>query len=179
MKKTDNVIDSMVNTITESLTKYSANLDEIMDNVDQMSELLNSKPFLTTLVNDIIKGSRNITQWKIMDKAGSLEDVDPDSDRDYFDINYSFDFDYKYADKVIPLSIFISGNVYFSRTPYRRGNYFTPPEGGEAVIDYNSLAQTLDVSLYDKDGIELDVKWLDNDPKLKLALINQIIKDYI
>lgn len=177
MKKTDSIIDTMVNTIAESLTKYSANLDEIMDNIDQMGELLNSKQFLTTLVNDLISGKRNVTQWKIMDQSGSLEDVDPETENDSFDINYSFDFNYKYGDKVIPLSIFISGDVYFTRTPYRSGNYFTPPEGGEAVIDDKSLGQTLDVALFDKDGRDLNIKWLT--PDLKEKLIQQIIKDYV
>lgn len=163
--------------IKESLTKYSANLEEIMDNVDEYDQIINSKEFLTTLVNDLIN-NRNIVEWKLMDSHNGLEDVDPfDNEKDSFDIDYSFDFKYRYKDKVIPLTLFIKGDVYFSRTPYRSASRMQPAEGGEAEVDYKNLDYGLDLSLFGQDGEDINIKWLT--PDLKKRLVQQLLKDYV
>jgi hypothetical protein len=174
-KPMDNIVKDL---IKESLTKYSANLDEIMDNVDQLDEIINSKEFLTTLINDLINNKRNVTEWKLMDSHNGLEDVDPfDNEKDRFEIEYSFDFKYKYQDKIIPLTLFINGDVYFSRTPYRSASHMQPAEGGEAEVDYKNLDYGLDLSLFTQDGDEVNIKWVT--PDLKKRLVQQLLKDYV
>jgi hypothetical protein len=161
----------------ESLTKNSANLDEIIGNVDQMDALINSREFVTSLINDLINNKRNVVEWKLVDGNGSLDSIDPHTIKDTFGIDYSFDFKYKYQDQVVPLTIFISGEVPFKVSPRVRGDYFTQPEGGEATVDYKYLANNLDLGLFDQDGTDIDISWLT--PELKKRVTTEIIKDYV
>lgn len=161
----------------ESISKNSANLDEIMHNTDEMDALLNSREFITTLINDLLNNKRNIVEWKIVDGNGSANDIDGDSIKDTFGVDYSFEFKYKYQDVVVPLTLFITGNIPFNVSPRRSGDWFTPPEGGEVSIDFNKMGSDLDLSLFDKDGSELNVKWLTPDLSSKVA--KQILQDYL
>lgn len=161
----------------ESFTKFNANLDEIMGNVDEMDQLLNSREFITTLITDLISGKRNVVEWQLVDGHGKSEDVDSDSLKDEFGINYSFEFKYRFKDQVIPLTIFIAGDVKLIKTPYRSASYLQPAEGGGNEVDFNDLGRELDLSLYDKDGSEINIKWLT--PDLKKKVTREIIKDYV
>lgn len=161
----------------ESITKNSANLDQILNNVDETEKTLQSKEFQTVLVNDLINGQRNVTEWKITDGNGSVSDIDPATLKDYFDIDYSFEFKYKYKGKLYQLSLFISGLVHFNVNPVDNGNWVNAPSGGEAVVDDKNLGNGLDLALYDQDGSEISIKWLT--PELEKKLTKQIIKDYV
>lgn len=163
--------------VNESLTKYSANLDEIVNNVDEMDKLLRSREFVTKLINDLVNNKRNVVEWKIVDSVGSIEDIDPDSLRDTFGVDYSFDFKYNYEGQIIPLTIFISGEVPFDVSPVRRGDYFNPPEGGEATVDYKNMGSHLDLGLFDKDGSEIDISWLT--PELEAKVTRELLQDYV
>lgn len=167
----------MKNPTNESITKNTANLDEIMGNVDEMDAILKSREFQTALINDLINGKRNVTEWKIVDGNGSLESIEPHTIKDTFGIDYSFDFKYKYGDQLIPLTIFISGEVPFNVSPRMSGDYFTQPEGGAASVDFKNLGMGLDLSLFDKDGSEVDISWLT--PELEKRVTKSIIADYV
>lgn len=160
-----------------SLTKNPANLDDIINNTDKMETLLNSREFLTNLVNDLINNKRNVVEWKLVDGSGSVEDVDHESLKNSFGVDYSFDFKYRYNGQIIPLTIFITGDVYFKRPQYRDATHMQPAEGGEAVIDDQDLGNQLDLSLFDKDGSEVNISWLT--PELEKQVTKSIIKDYV
>jgi hypothetical protein len=167
----------MKKSTNESITKKSANLDEIVNNVDEMDALLRSREFLTTLVNDLINNKRNIIEWKLVDGNGSVSDVDSQELKDTFGVEYSFDFKYNYQGKTLMMTLFVSGEVPFKVSPVRSGNYFTPPEGGEVSVDYKNMGKELDLSLFDQDGSEIDISWLT--PELEEKLTKQILQDYI
>lgn len=190
--------------VNESLTKNPANLDDIVNNVDQMDTLLNSREFLTTLINDLMNSKRNVVEWKLVDENNGADRIDPEGLTDSFNVEYSFDFKYNYITaeerkqhektnqelrrrgqpeklfpkgEIIPLTMYINGSVSFARGEVRPGNHFTPPEGGEMNIDMNHLGDNLDLSLFDKDGDELNLKWLT--PELEKKVTQSILKDYV
>lgn len=162
-----------------SITKNSANLDDIINNTDKMEGLLNSRDFITNLINDLINNKRNVVEWKLVDSSGSIDDVDPESLKNTFGVDYSFDFKYRYGNEVIPLTMFITGEVSFDRTPYRSASRMQPAEGGEAVIDDKDLGNQLDISLFDKDGGDIDISWLKQNPALEKQVTSSILKDYV
>jgi len=190
--------------INEFLSKHDANLDSIISNKDEKTELYKGRKFLTEFVNNLQnlnnfakelsndltnidpntmdgknQPNSKIVNWRLEQKSGSLEDVDPhDDEATNIPINYIFDFDYKFDGNVYPLSLSIEGVVYFSRTPYRSGNYFTQPEGGEANIDYKDIGNTTKLTLHDReDGDEIDISWLT--PQIKNKIVGQIVSNYI
>lgn len=160
-----------------TLTKNPANLDDIINNTDKMEALLNSREFLTNLVNDLITNKRNVVEWKLVDGKGSADDIDHESLKNSFGVDYSFEFKYRYNGQIIPLTIFITGEVSFDRAPYSNATRMQPAEGGEAVIDDQDLGNQLDLSLFDKDGGEVNISWLT--PELEKQVTKSIIKDYV
>jgi len=167
----------MKTTTNESITKNTANLDEIVNNVDELDAILNSREFITKLIDDLRNKKRNVVEWKLVDGKGTTDDIDPHSIADTFGVNYIFDFKYKFGDKIIPLSIIISGEVPFDVTPHKRGNWFTPPEGGAVTVDYKNMGSGLDLGLFDQDGSELNIKWLT--PELRSSVTKEILQNYV
>lgn len=163
--------------VNETLTKKDANLDEIVNNVDELEKLLGSREFLTTMINDLVNNKRNVVEWKLVDGVGSVDDIDSQSLKDTFGVDYNFDFKYNYQGKIVPLTLFISGEVPFNVTPKRGGDYLTPPEGGEVKVDYNNMGKNLDLGLFDQEGSEVDISWLT--PELESRVTKEILQDYI
>lgn len=167
----------MKKTTNESITKNSANLDDIINNVDEMDLIIKSKEFQTSLINDLINNKRNIVEWKLMDSSGGLGDVEQGTIKDNFDIDYSFDFKYRYNGKIIPLTLFITGNIHYNISPSRNGDWLNAPEGGEVEVDKQNLGSGLDLALFDQDGSEISIKWLT--PDLEKKLTKQIMQEYV
>jgi hypothetical protein len=164
--------------INETITKNSANLDDIVNNTDEMDEILNSREFITTLVNDLINKKRNITEWTLVDSIGGIDGLDPETIRDTFGVDYEFNFKYKYKDHdSIPLTLYISGEIPFKMTPRKNGNWFSPPEGGEATTDHKNLGPNLDLGLFDKEGGEIGIKFLT--PEIQSKVAKEILQDYV
>lgn len=167
----------MKKTTNESITKHSANLDDIINNVDELDVLLNSREFITSLVNDLINGKRNVVEWKLVNGNGSTEDIEPYSLKDTFGVDYSFDFKYKYQNKVISLTIFITGNVPVNIKPVNNGDHMTPPSGGNIGVDYKNMGKDLSLGLFDQDGSEINVSWLTSE--LKARVTKELLQDYV
>lgn len=161
----------------ESITKYDANLDEIVNNSDELDTLLNSREFITQLINDLINDKRNVVEWKLVNGNGSTDDVEMNTLKETFGVDYEFAFKYKFGEKVIPLSIFISGEVPFKATPVMKYNRDTPLEGGEVTADYKNMGSQLDLGLFDLDGGELNIKWLT--PEMVKNVTKGILQDYV
>ncbi len=165
--------------VKESITRFNANLEEIMDNNDELSQIYNSREFLISLFNDLINKKRNVVEWKVMmanNDSESASPYDESSDGD-FNVEYDFDFTYNYNGKPLKLTMFITGTVAFTQTPTNGGDWFTPPSGGGKNIDFKDLGNGLDFTLFDDDGTEINTSWLT--PDLKKKIVAQVMKDYV
>lgn len=165
--------------IKESITRFNANLEEIMDNNDELGQIYNSREFLTTLFNDLVHNKRNVIEWKVMGAHNGSEDASLYDDSAYgdFKVDYDFDFVYNYKGKQLKLTMLINGNITFTQGKTNSGDRFTPPSGGEMNIDQNSLGNDLDLTLFDNEGKEVSTTWLT--PDLKKKVIDQVMKDYV
>lgn len=167
----------MKKTTNESITKNTANLDEIVNNIDEMDAILGSRDFITNLFNDLRNNRRNVAEWKLVSGSGNAQEIDPETIDNYFGVDYIFDFKYKYLDKVVPLTLYIVGKVYFNRSDYRGASHTQPAEGGEAVVDEKDLGKNVDLTLMDNEGEEINISWLT--PELKIQVAKAILNEVI
>lgn len=170
--------------LAELFSKRSANLEDIVDHDNDPStdDVLKSEHFQKTLFTDLISGMRNLSNWKVVEKSGSLEDID-NTQEDSFPINYDFDFTYNYKGTPIPLSLIINGSIDISwNGRYRSATPDQPAEHSEPSIDSKYLGDNIDVTLY-SDGSKVPLVKADGQswmtPQIKKNVANAVLSPYL
>lgn len=165
------------NIIKEEIQGFNfLNMDELKEE-EEYSSLVNSKDFQTNLINDLAQfDETKIQDWEIDSVNTNMEDNDREDN--YVNFDYSASFDYVYGDRKVPLYITIEGsNIPIKQSGgYSPATYLNPAE-------YPSIEgfdfKYSDVSLFTRDGDEINIDWLNQNNTLKEKLVNKLVKDSI
>lgn len=142
---------------------------------------LNSREFLTQLVNDLLTGSQNVKNLKIYQESiPAARSVDmSDTEGSVDDVLCEFSFTYLYNGHQIPLQIIFSGTVYFDvKSINSNGDgYNTQAISGVAIgnKDYSGM----EIAIRTKSGQELDTTWLNTNDKIADQLCNKLLGKYM
>lgn len=184
MKSLENQLKSMIDkkfekiTLNELFSKRNANLAEIVDGADNptSTEILNSDDFLGSLFSDLVM-NRNISNWQIMQKAGSMEDIDNEN-QDSLKIDYDFKFTYNYKGIPVGLNLFMDGEIYIRwQGRYRPQTHTSPAEHPQPYPDQRTMGEYVNLSLYDDEGEQINIDKLT--PDLKLKVVKAILSPYL
>ena len=164
--------------INEEISEFDfLGMDSIKEE-ENVASIVNSKDFQINLMNDLSKGhymNPNITDWEIETKYSDIDDIDYDDDR----INFEFgaNFTYIYQGKKIPLFILIEGNDIVVD---KSGEYVSPSRMQPAEYPQieNTQYEDVDISLFTGEGDEINISWIDTNPKLKANVAEGIVGKY-
>jgi hypothetical protein len=172
----------IIKMINEELGGYNyINLDELTAQDDNV-QLLSSKEFQVQFVSDVVNNFKDTIKLSDVNTMHTTEEDlfnHGEETGKALNIEYDVNIIYKYMGRDIKLMLAFEGNNvgYGMGGYYDAGNYgeYRAPEGDTyyTYINWNDIG----LSMYDDEGNEINVGWINKNPKLHDAFVKKFIED--
>jgi len=150
-------------------------MDQIKED-ENLRDVVSGRDFQTKFVTDVVNNFNDTTKFKdsqVVFKSVSEDDV---SDGEGINVEYGIDFTYDYDGNDLKISLYFDGDNVSNDLEQNNdpGNYFNEPDTRQ---NYKNIEwSNIDVKMFDDSGDEIDMKWLDKNPKLYESFVRTFIQ---
>lgn len=162
--------------ITEELNGFDfLGMDQIKEE-QNLRDVVSGRDFQTKFITDVINNFNDNTKFK--DSQTIFKSVSEENalEGEGIDVEYGVDFTYVFNDSDLKMSLYFDGNdvtTDISKTN-DPGNYFNEPDISNMYE--NIKWDDINVKMFDDEGDEINMNWLDSNPKLYEDFVKTFIQ---